>query len=152
MNIKKINPSTSKEFESYYNLRWWILREPWGQIKGSERDKDDEVSHHRMIIDKKTGNALAATGVAVAVGRLHFNSKEEAQIRYMAVAENYQGQGIGSKIVAVLEDIALEKGANRIILQARENALKFYRKNGYEIIERSYLLFDEIQHWLMNTN
>ena len=142
MNIKIINPSTPKEFESYYNLRWWVLREPWGQIKGSERDKDDEVSHHRMIIDE-------ATGVAVAVGRLHFNSKEEAQIRYMAVAENYQGQGIGSKIVAVLEDIALEKGANRIILQARENALKFYRKNGYEIIEKSYLLFDEIQHWLM---
>ena len=71
MNIKIINPSTPKKFESYYNLRWWVLREPWGQIKGSERDKDDEVSHHRMIIDE-------ATGVAVAVGRLHFNSKEEA--------------------------------------------------------------------------
>ena len=142
MNIKIINPSTPKEFESYYNLRWWVLREPWGQIKGSERDKDDEVSHHRMIIDKKTGNALA-------VGRLQINSKDEAQIRYMAVADEFQGKCLGSKIVAVLEDIALEKGANRIILQARENALKFYRKNGYEIIEKSYLLFDEIQHWLM---
>ena len=142
MKIRILAPATSEEFESYYNLRWQVLREPWGQTKGSERDKEDEVSHHRMIIDETTGDA-------VAVGRLQFNTDEEAQIRYMAVAENFQGQGIGSKIVVALEDIALEKGANRIILQARENALKFYRKNGYEIIEKSYLLFDEIQHWLM---
>ena len=142
MKITVIEPQTPEEFKQYYSLRYKILRKPWGQPRGSERDNEDEISHHRMIIDE-------ATDEAVAVGRLHFNSKEEVQIRYMAVAENYQGQGIGSKIVAVLEDIALEKGANRIILQARENALKFYRKNGYEIIEKSYLLFDEIQHWLM---
>ena len=67
----------------------------------------------------------------------------------MAVADNYQGQGLGSKIVTALEDIALDKGVSRIILQARENAVKFYERNGYEIIEKSYLLFDEIQHWLM---
>ncbi|SVC73775.1 uncharacterized protein METZ01_LOCUS326629, partial [marine metagenome] len=64
-----------------------------------------------MIIDE-------ATGDAIAVGRLQVNTKEEAQIRYMAVADNYQGKGLGSKIVIALEDIALDKGANRIILQA----------------------------------
>ena len=48
-----------------------------------------------------------------------------------------------------LENIALEKGALRIILQARNNAVEFYKNNGFAIVEKSYILFDEIQHWLM---
>ena len=142
MKITVIEPQTPEEFKQYYSLRYKILRKPWGQPRGSERDNEDEISHHRMIIDE-------ATWDAIAVGRLQVNTKEEAQIRYMAVADNYQGQGLGSKIVTALEDIALDKGASRIILQARSNAVQFYQSNGYEIVEKIHLLFDEIQHWLM---
>ena len=137
-----IEPNTSDEFKIYYNLRYEVLRKPWFQPKGSERDDGDETSLHRMIIDEPNGKA-------VAVGRLQFNTIEEAQIRYMAVSDDYQGMGYGSKIVKVLDNIAREKGSRKIILQSRGNAVKFYEKNGYKIIEKSYLLFDEIQHWLM---
>ena len=140
--MKIIEPNSSAEFEQYYNLRYEVLRKPWLQPKGSEKDDGDKSSIHRMIIDESNGKA-------VAVGRLQFNTSEEAQIRYMAVSDNYQLKGYGNIIVKTLEDIALNKGIRYIILQARENALKFYWKNGYEIIEKSYLLFDEIQHWLM---
>ena len=140
--MKIIEPNSSAEFEQYYNLRYEVLRKPWLQPKGSEKDDGDKSSIHRMIIDESNGKA-------VAVGRLQFNTSEEAQIRYMAVSDNYQLKGYGNIIVKTLEDIALNKGTRNIILQARENALKFYWKNGYEIIEKSYLLFDEIQHWLM---
>ncbi len=140
--MKIIEPNSSAEFEQYYNLRYEVLRKPWLQPKGSEKDDGDKSSIHRMIIDESNGKA-------VAVGRLQFNTSEEAQIRYMAVSDNYQLKGYGNIIVKTLEDIALNKGIKNIILQARENALKFYWKNGYEIIEKSYLLFDEIQHWLM---
>ena len=140
--MKIIEPNSSAEFEQYYNLRYEVLRKPWLQPKGSEKDDGDKSSIHRMIIDESNGKA-------VAVGRLQFNTSEEAQIRYMAVSDNYQLKGYGNIIVKTLEDIALNKGIRNIILQARENALKFYWKNGYEIIEQSYLLFDEIQHWLM---
>ena len=140
--MKIIEPNSSAEFEQYYNLRYEVLRKPWLQPKGSEKDDGDKSSIHRMIIDESNGKA-------VAVGRLQFNTSEEAQIRYMAVSDNYQLKGYGNIIVKTLEDIALNEGIRNIILQARENALKFYWKNGYEIIEKSYLLFDEIQHWLM---
>jgi len=140
--VKIIEPNSSAEFKQYYNLRYEVLRKPWLQPKGSEKDDGDKSSIHRMIIDESNGKA-------VAVGRLQFNTSEEAQIRYMAVSDNYQLKGYGNIIVKTLEDIALNKGIRNIILQARENALKFYWKNGYEIIEKSYLLFDEIQHWLM---
>ena len=140
--MKIIEPSTSKEFKKYYNLRYEVLRKPWGQPMGSERDKREETSIHRMIVDENSGDVLA-------VGRLQYNSIDEAQIRYMAVADKFQGKGLGSQLISVLEDVARGKGIQRIILSARENALQFYKNNGYEIIEKTHFLFGKIQHWLM---
>ena len=147
--MKIIEPTTSEEFKKYYNLRYEILRQPWRQPRGSERDEGEETSIHRMIIDEKTEETLA-------VGRLQLNSEDEAQIRYMAVADDLQGKGLGSQIISALEDVARGKGIQRINLSARENALQFYKNNGYEIMKKTHLLFGEIQHWLMekelNTN
>ena len=141
-SVKIIEPATSEEFKKYYNLRYEVLRKPWGQPMGSERDKREETSIHRMIVDENSGDVLA-------VGRLQFNSTHEAQIRYMAVADEFQGKGLGSQITSALEDVAQGKGIQHIILSARENALQFYKNNGYEIVKKTHLLFGEIQHWLM---
>ncbi len=132
--MKIIEPKSLEEFKKYYNLRYEILRKPWSQPKGSERDEGENISIHRMIIDEKTGKALA-------VGRLQFNSTHEAQIRYMAVADEFQGKGLGSQIISALEDIARGKGCKMMILQARGNALEFYKNNGYEIDKKTHLLF-----------
>ena len=140
--MKIIEPTTSEEFKKYYNLRYEVLRKPWGQPLGSERDEREETSIHRMIIDKNTGNALA-------VGRLQFNSTHEAQIRFMAVTDDLQGKGLGSQIISALENVARGKDIQRIILSARGNALQFYKSNGYAIVKKTHLLFGEIQHWLM---
>ena len=140
--MKIIEPTTSEEFKKYYKLRYEILRKPWGQPLGSERDEGENTSIHRMIIDNSTGNALA-------VGRLQFNSEDEAQIRYMAVANDLQGKGLGNQIISALEDVARGRGIQRIILSARINALPFYKNNGYNIMKKTHLLFGEIQHWLM---
>ena len=73
-----IEPTTTEEFDQYYELRWKILRAPWNQVRGSERDDDDESSTHLMVLDKNSR--------LIGVGRLHFNSIREAQIRFMAIA------------------------------------------------------------------
>ena len=141
-SVKIIEPTTSEEFKKYYNLRYEILRKPWGQPIGSERDERDITSIHRMIIDDKTDEVLA-------VGRLQYNSIDEAQLRYMAVIDEFQGQGLGSQIISELENIARENGNKLMILSARKNAIQFYKNNGYEIVRKTHLLFGEIQHWLM---
>ena len=140
--MKIIEPKSPEEYCRYYNLRYEILRKPWAQPVGSERDEGEETSIHRMIIDEETR-------YAIAVGRLQFNSIHEAQIRYMAVADDLQGKGLGRQIISALEDVARGKSIQRIILSARENALQFYKNNGYEIMKKTHLLFGEIQHWLM---
>ena len=137
--IKICFPS-AKQWKKYYELRWQILRKPWNMPRGSERDDMEDKSIHVMACD---GNKI------VGVARLHFNNSKEAQIRYMAVDEGYRKRGIGSMLLKKLEEIAKEKGAEYVILNARENALGFYEKNGYAIIQKSYVLFGEIQHYKM---
>ena len=139
MNI--IEPKSSEEFRKYYNLRYEILRKPWGQPKGSEKDELESSSQHVIVMDSQKRT--------VGVGRFQFNSITQAQIRYMAVHPDYQGMGVGKQIIGSLEEIAKTAHAKLIILQSRENAIPFYKNCGYEVVERSYLLFDTIQHYLM---
>ena len=136
-----IEPSSVNEFRDYYNLRWRVLRQPWGKLKGSERDESDKSAIHRMIINSEDS--------IVAVGRMHYNSNIEAQIRYMAVKKDFQNMSFGGHLLRYFESLAKDNGITQIILHAREEAIDFYIKNGFFIVEKSYLLFDSIQHFLM---
>ena len=107
--MKIIEPKTNEEFVKYYLVRYEVLRKPWGQPIGSEKDKSDKDSIHRMIIDPIGENVLA-------VGRLQFNSDDEAQIRYMAVHEKAQGKGLGTQLIRELEAVAMNKDARWIVL------------------------------------
>ena len=140
--MELISPKTKDEFSKYYLLRYNILRKPWKQLPGSEQDESDKDSIHRMIVDSQNGNALA-------VGRLHYNSNEEAQIRYMAVDDDAQGRGLGTELMIEFESIAKQANMKWVILQARESAVPFYKSNSYEIVKKTHLLFNEIPHWLM---
>ena len=88
-------------------------------------------------------------GSVIACGRLQDNGGGVGQIRYMAVAANYQGKGLGRLIVTKLEEEAKKNGLHTIELQARENAVEFYKSQGYSVKETSFKLWDIIQHYLM---
>ena len=83
---------------------------------------------------------------ALGVGRLHFSTIGEARIRYMGVATEYRRRGIGTLILRGLEEKALRLGAARIVLDARETALGFYRKHGYVATGPGPMLFNRIAH------
>jgi ribosomal protein S18 acetylase RimI-like enzyme len=67
----------------------------------------------------------------------------------MAVDVNCQGKGLGKLIVVKLEEEAKRIGLKTIELQARENAVDFYKSQDYTIQETSFKLWDIIQHYLM---
>ena len=52
-------------------------------------------------------------------------------------------------ILKALEEKAKELNLDKIELHARDNALEFYRKNSYQVKEKSHILWDQIQHYLM---
>ncbi len=134
-------PKTKEEFERYRDLRWRILRAPWNQPRGTELDELESIAFPIMVCE--------VDGFPIGVGRVHFNSETEAQIRFMAVEEGWQGKGIGHLVLKELEKIAFEKGAKKIILHARDNVVKFYEKNGYKVVKQSHTLFGTIPHFLM---
>ena len=141
MNFKIKQPETKEEFKDYYHLRWKLLRAPWHQPEGSEIDDLETQCFHVMAVNDN--NEL------IGVARLQFNTTIEAQIRYMAVTKDMERKGVGSALIHAVETHALNNHRKNIVLDARETALDFYKKLGYQLIDKSYLLFDEIQHYRM---
>ncbi len=139
--IECIAPQTKAQFLQYYQLRWQVLRAPWQQEQGSEKDELEDQSIHRMLVNENQQ--------ALGVGRLHFTEQNHAQIRYMAVCDKSQGLGLGQKLVEALEYEAIKRGAITISLNAREQATNFYQRLGYQLHEFSHLLYDEIKHFVM---
>lgn len=133
-------PETAIELDAMFDLRWRVLRKPWDLSKGSEKDS----------LEEKTIQIIAIIGnKVVGTARLQRNSPEVGQIRYMAVDPEYQRTGIGKQIILTLHQRAKQLKLKKIVLDAREPSLEFYHKLGYKIIQKSYLLFGEIQHWQM---
>ena len=118
------SPENKEEWENYLMFRWEILRKPLGMSKDSLSDSIEDKSFHLMGIDDEEK--------VIASGRVHFNCENEAQIRYMAVDDSFKRKGVGTEIVKELENYAQSKGANIMVLNARENAISFYLSLGYQ--------------------
>jgi thioesterase domain-containing protein len=141
MKWQLITPATEAQWQAYYQLRYQVLRAPWQQPPGSERDDLETQAHHRMLVN--------AAGDVLAVGRLHLVDATTAQVRYMAVAEAARGQGLGAVMLLALEQQAVVIGAQRIVLNARDSAVVFYQKSGYQLGVAQAPLFG-IPHWQMH--
>ncbi|MBK7310923.1 MAG: GNAT family N-acetyltransferase [Sphingobacteriaceae bacterium] len=139
--MKAIFAHTPEEIEKILELRFKILREPWGQSKESSSDGHEDTSQNAFVEDDK--------GNVIACGRLQTNDANTGQVRYMAVANGMQGKGLGKLVLKTLEEKAKELGLKKIELQARENALEFYKANNYLLKEKTHLLFGVVQHYLM---
>ena len=135
----KISEPTSDEIADYYHLRWKILRKPLDLEKGTEKDDLENESLHRVV---KIDNQI------IGVGRLHFIDDSKAQIRYMAVKDNFRGIGVGKLIVDEFVKISEKRNTKKIILYARESVIDFYKKLGFDIVREAHKL-ENIQHFLM---
>ena len=122
-NFEIRSPTSEEEWERYDNFRWEVLRKPLKMSHIPLKDNLEEASIHLM--------GVTSEGKILACGRLHLNTSEEAQIRYMGVSEDLRRYGIGSKMIKKLEEEAINQGANQIMLNARENAVAFYKSLGY---------------------
>jgi predicted GNAT family N-acyltransferase len=134
---------TDAEWLLYYDLRFRILRKHLAQEKGSEHDEGDSMyKHYALFIEDKI----------VAIGRLDFlnESSDFAQARFVAVETELQGKGFGKKIMIAMENDAKLVGKSFIVLHARDYAIPFYEGLGYNVLEKSHLLFGKLQHFKMN--
>ncbi len=125
---------------SIIELRYDVLRKPWQKPIETVTDE---------LEDSSVNVYIQSHNKVIACGRLQNNGNGVGQIRFMAVDSNYQEKGLGKLIMAKLEIEAKALHLNSIELQARENAVEFYKSCGYTIKEKSFCLWDIIQHYLM---
>lgn len=116
-------PTSGQDFDEYFMFRWKMLREAWKYPLGSEKDEYEQVSQHRMIRNPN--------GEVIAVGRVHMNSAEEAQVRHVAVEKSYQGKGLAKMLVAALEAVARAEGAVRIVTNSTQASIALFTSLGF---------------------
>lgn len=125
--LKIITPSGDEQLAAYFYFRWVYLRKPWGFPEGSEKDEYETVSEHRAVVN--------AHDEIIACGRVHLNTSEEAQIRHIAVHENYRRKGAGQLIMQALEKVARDLGAERAVTNSRESSIEFFQRCGFKIVD-----------------
>ena len=140
MKTEVREPLDGRELAEVYELRWRILREPWQQPRGSEKDEldgDERVSWNVAAIQD---------GKLVGTGRLHRCSDCEGQIRFLCVDEEHRNKGTGTTMLRYLHTKATELGMASIVANVREQAKGFYLKHGYTVTGQAHTLFGEIPH------
>lgn len=68
----------------------------------------------------------------VGCGALHVMWEDLAEVRTLAVADRYQGAGVGSQLVLALLDAARELGVSRVFVLTF--AVEFFRRHGFAVI------------------
>jgi amino-acid N-acetyltransferase len=77
--------------------------------------------------------ASSAAGEILGCGALHVMWEDLAEIRTLAVADGYQGRGVGNRIVVALLGAAREVGVGRVFVLTF--AVEFFRRHGFAEID-----------------
>lgn len=111
-------------YQQVITLRQRVLRAPLGlDIRNDDLEPEKE-----QIIFIYEENKIVKGCVL-----LQQYDAETFKLRQMAVDNCEQGKGIGMELVHAADLYAVLVGKTRVILHARETALPFYQKLGYEI-------------------
>ena len=71
------------------------------------------------------------------------------QLRGMAVLEDYQGGGIGRKLLYAAESKLIELGKTVLWFNARTSAVGFYQKYGYQVLGNEFKIKGVGPHYKM---
>lgn len=138
MALKIIDYGT-EEYKQMLKLREDILRQPLGlRLSQEELDKEKENLMMAAFDDDK----MLACCMLVEEG------PQTVRLRQMAVLNDLQGQGIGKALLQFAENVARDRGYQKITMHARKNAAGFYEKLGYRVIGDEFIEIT-IPHYVM---
>ena len=118
-------PKTRDDFKAYYALRYKVLSEPWGHPKGTEKDDYEPISEHFMAVNEKDE--------VIGVAKLYEKAEAVGYISHLAVAPEYQHQGVGHLLLETVEQRARERGFTIIGALARVTATAYFERAGFRV-------------------
>ncbi len=128
-SIKIIN-FLSTEYFLELALRNEILRKPLGLKFDLNDIKEEEKQIH-----------IGAFNDGILIGCLLLKPIDSTtfQIRQVAVEEKFRAKGIGKEMVFYSEEYSRNLGYKKIILHARDIAIKFYEKLDYKKVGSEFI-------------
>lgn len=111
-------------------LRNQILRKPLG-MNIFEEDLSDEINQSHFI-------ALLNNRLIGCVIMVKNKENNIAKLRQMGISKEFEGKGIGRQLVYHFEQKTIELGLNKVVLNARESAVGFYQKLGYQVVSEMF--------------
>jgi ribosomal protein S18 acetylase RimI-like enzyme len=125
MNIHLVGHG-SKEYADAVKLRDQVLRKPLGlAFTEAELAAEADQLHFVGYLNGEPGACAVLQWLAPGV----------AKMRQVAVKPILQGRGLGRQLVEAIEREIHSRGACKIVLHARQTAVAFYLRMGYEIID-----------------
>lgn len=139
-SIKQI---TSQET---FAVRLPVLR-PGKPVESCIFDGDDlTTTAHFGIYDNET--IVGVTSIFKTSTPL-LSQNNQFQLRGMAILDSHQKKGLGQQLVQEAEQFTKKNNGELIWFNAREIAVDFYKKMGYEIIGTSFIIADIGKHYVM---
>jgi GNAT superfamily N-acetyltransferase len=119
-------------FAEIVDLRYAVLRAGLPREAANFPGDRDSTTVH---LAGKDGQKVVACATVLVN---EWEGRAACQVRGMAVDPEYQGRGVGGKLLAEIERVAMEKGVDVIWANARTPAAEFYRRNGWEIVSEVF--------------
>lgn len=130
--------------DEIFQVRWEVLR-PGRPIETARFPGDDasETIHFGAFVDGR--NICCATAT-----RAIWQNNPAWQLRGMGVVSDWQNKGVGQRVLAELEVQVRQAAELRLIwCNAREEAVKFYEKQGWRVASESFHIEDVGPHFKM---
>lgn len=111
-------------YQQVIELRQRVLRAPLGL---DIRNDDLQSETEQIIFIYEEDNRVKGCVL------LQQYDADTFKLRQMAVDSSEQGKGIGMELINAADVYAVNFGKSRMMLHARETAIPFYQKAGYEV-------------------
>ena len=122
MALKQIDHGTAEYFKMV-TLRDNVLRRPLGLSFTQEELMEEK--NDILIVCMEEEEVLGCCVLASVNDTI-------VRLRQMAVPDKLHGKGIGASIIHFAENIARDKGYKLMTMHARDTAIGFYEKFGYQ--------------------
>lgn len=99
--------------------------------------KRDKYKKYNRLDEIKQAIVVYEDGKAIGGGAIRRYDEESVELKRVFIHTEYQGRGIGSKLVSLLIEWAMELGYKKMILETGEllvESCAVYKKLGFQVI------------------
>lgn len=128
MDLELVRVAREDHWQAYHHIRRHVLFELRGRDGYDDQHPDEYRRGHIPFLLLESGNPVGTV-------RFDLESEGHAVVRLVAVLPARQRRGLGRAMMAALENEAIEKGVRRLKVHSAPDAVPFYEKLGWTMID-----------------